>query len=120
MIERGGVPALEKVILELVEFDRQAQKAVRAAEERSASERARIVQEKEALSARYRERAQQTIQKLEHRKRQEAELELQKLEARYGDSCLLYTSCCLPRTIPESAIGTAHEALQRYFGSSGA
>ena len=45
MIERGGVPALEKVILELVEFDRQAQKAVRAAEERSASERARIVQE---------------------------------------------------------------------------
>ena len=77
---------MEKVILELVELDRQAQKAVRAAEERSASERARIVQEKEALSARYRERAQQTIQKLEHRKRQEAELELQKLEARYGDS----------------------------------
>ena len=77
---------MEKVILELVEFDRQAQKAVRAAEERSASERARIVQEKEALSARYRERAQQTIQKLEHRKRQEAELELQKLEPRYGDS----------------------------------
>ena len=77
---------MEKVILELVEFDRQAQKAVRAAEERSASERARIVQEKEALSARYRERAKQTIQKLEHRKRQEAELELQKFEARYGDS----------------------------------
>ena len=77
---------MEKVILELVEFDRQAQKAVRAAEERSASERARIVQEKEALSARYRERAKQTIQKLEHRTRQEAELELQKLEARYGDS----------------------------------
>ena len=51
---------MEKVILELVEFDRQAQKAVRAAEERSASERARIVQEKEALSARYRERAKQT------------------------------------------------------------
>ena len=49
MIERGGVPALEKVILELVEFDRQAQKAVRAAEERSASERARIVQEKDCL-----------------------------------------------------------------------
>ena len=49
MIERGGVPALEKVILELVEFDRQAQKAVRAAEERSASERARIVQDRKSV-----------------------------------------------------------------------
>lgn len=77
---------MEKVILELVEIDRQAQKAVRAAEEKSASERARIAQEKEALSARYREKAQQKILKLEQRKKLEAEQELRELEARYKGS----------------------------------
>lgn len=77
---------MDKVILELVAIDRQAQQAVEAAKERSAAEREKLAREKDSLSAHYRKRAQQKADIIEKRVQEASRQELLRLEEQYRAS----------------------------------
>lgn len=77
---------MDKVILDLVSIDQQAQKAVKTAEERSAGEKARIVQEKEALSERYRNKSRREAERIAQRVKESSDREIRRMEAGYQAS----------------------------------